>query len=1084
MKPIIQDFLDVIQLSWKIHKAQMQQADVRKQINKNNQEGHLAVFDLYQDLYGHEHKAIENEIARAGSGASLVSLKRTTSNLWHRDISFKGVPGLQFVVERLAQWPGFPQAPEPFIYESTAKNIKQEETQVRVELSAASESGDEKRKRNAGASSRFRQRRKEKERNLEWQRFGALAKPFSVGEAQSTIRGQYNNVPNEVEAESASAVDQREISTPEPIHIYSGPSLEQRVDHNQGYSSSRRQQASTSTPGEEARFMVRNSDVPQASEKDRYGDGGEQKQQVARPLRHKPKMTRAEASPHSRIESGGPPEQMNSDSERERPLSMTGFEEHLFAPKSILRAPRNTFSKDPAPVREGVAPLKDASKEGIPARWTKVDRKFIDREVLDAAHERYESKGEYLLVLRVLTKEEIEHYAARTQALRNARDFVPGVGRSNSVFGGRPAQILINNSQRDEFSLPHLAYTRRKSRAWSLSYDDDDSWDERAHSPRRHRSGSVLSQARDRSRDRSRRKSEDQSRYRSRSHSRRRHSHSHYREHASRSPSPAHWDYETERKIKKLEELVCKEKERAKQEMLIEDAKKAAKKEKEEEFKKRVIAEGYLSASPPRSSGALSADNEARSPGVFEYPGINIDGGTTGDDDPFVGSERHARHLSGYPHEMPSPLYDGATGSGIGTEEIDEPEEPIKSSPQREAQEPYGFYGAYSVYNPGTPYSQAGRSFSRNFSITHLPKKDEAIEVAVEVPASTAEEPKEWLPSKENRKRRTGAGDPQKECASCHTRATPEWRRGPSGNRDLCNSCGLRWAEEVRSRNSRSSNRQAEVEIVTTDSLGNDENIAKVPEKQPEKSRPTKSKKGKKGKKARKAKAVEVETEQNVIGKDTEFQGITPEEGSGAGRAGTEGADNPEEPIIYYPDEEDRPYPRGAARRASHHHHNHENRNIFEGTQLAASIPAGVDEDHILAKEETGRRRESARTVMKPLSLSKCDGDDMEEDEQDDLEFAATLAAGMDASGFPEGGVWVAEKSHRREDVEMPTTLLAMSDPDSADTDEEEEEEEEAVEDDMMDEAEAERVVRDLLEKYTTLFTTPTQERDADILNT
>ncbi|KAI9738165.1 MAG: blue light receptor [Cirrosporium novae-zelandiae] len=52
------------------------------------------------------------------------------------------------------------------------------------------------------------------------------------------------------------------------------------------------------------------------------------------------------------------------------------------------------------------------------------------------------------------------------------------------------------------------------------------------------------------------------------------------------------------------------------------------------------------------------------------------------------------------------------------------------------------------------------------------------------------------LSSKKKRKRRKGAGQMQKDCANCHTRVTPEWRRGPSGNRDLCNSCGLRWAKQ------------------------------------------------------------------------------------------------------------------------------------------------------------------------------------------------------------------------------------------------------------------------------------------------
>lgn len=54
------------------------------------------------------------------------------------------------------------------------------------------------------------------------------------------------------------------------------------------------------------------------------------------------------------------------------------------------------------------------------------------------------------------------------------------------------------------------------------------------------------------------------------------------------------------------------------------------------------------------------------------------------------------------------------------------------------------------------------------------------------------------LSNKKKRKRRKGVGNAIRDCANCHTRNTPEWRRGPSGNRDLCNSCGLRWAKQVR----------------------------------------------------------------------------------------------------------------------------------------------------------------------------------------------------------------------------------------------------------------------------------------------
>ncbi|KAI4097357.1 MAG: hypothetical protein LQ344_000456 [Seirophora lacunosa] len=154
----------------------------------------------------------------------------------------------------------------------------------------------------------------------------------------------------------------------------------------------------------------------------------------------------------------------------------------------------------------------------------------------------------------------------------------PGLGRSNSVSGGRPAQIVINNTQRDEFSPPHSARPRRKSHARSPSYDDDDdSWDERAHSPRRHPDCS-----RDRSRDRPRRRS---------------HTHSYSHKHLSRSPSPApKWDHETELKMRKLEELEKREeeeaaREKAKQELLLAEAKKAAKAKEEEAFRQRVLAE-------------------------------------------------------------------------------------------------------------------------------------------------------------------------------------------------------------------------------------------------------------------------------------------------------------------------------------------------------------------------------------------------------------------------------------------------------------------------------------------------------------
>jgi PAS domain S-box-containing protein len=61
-----------------------------------------------------------------------------------------------------------------------------------------------------------------------------------------------------------------------------------------------------------------------------------------------------------------------------------------------------------------------------------------------------------------------------------------------------------------------------------------------------------------------------------------------------------------------------------------------------------------------------------------------------------------------------------------------------------------------------------------------------------------ADELQRLLTRRKKRKRKQSAIAVEKSCATCSTKNTPEWRRGPSGNRDLCNSCGLRWAKQVR----------------------------------------------------------------------------------------------------------------------------------------------------------------------------------------------------------------------------------------------------------------------------------------------
>ncbi|KAJ5520606.1 PAS fold-3, partial [Penicillium fimorum] len=76
-----------------------------------------------------------------------------------------------------------------------------------------------------------------------------------------------------------------------------------------------------------------------------------------------------------------------------------------------------------------------------------------------------------------------------------------------------------------------------------------------------------------------------------------------------------------------------------------------------------------------------------------------------------------------------------------------------------------------------------------------------------------ADELQRLLARRRKRKRKQSAMAVEKFCAMCSTKNTPEWRRGPSGNRDLCNSCGLRWAKQVRGQ----AQAQAAVSSVTAD---------------------------------------------------------------------------------------------------------------------------------------------------------------------------------------------------------------------------------------------------------------------------
>lgn len=93
--------------------------------------------------------------------------------------------------------------------------------------------------------------------------------------------------------------------------------------------------------------------------------------------------------------------------------------------KGILKQPKPQFPEEPNPIREGVAPHKtDKTKADVPpgARWTKINRSLVNPDALTIGKERFEVRDDFVIVLRVLSKEEIQAYATATAQLRGMRN--------------------------------------------------------------------------------------------------------------------------------------------------------------------------------------------------------------------------------------------------------------------------------------------------------------------------------------------------------------------------------------------------------------------------------------------------------------------------------------------------------------------------------------------------------------------------------------------------------------------------------------------------------------------------------------
>ncbi|OTB03940.1 hypothetical protein M426DRAFT_12027 [Hypoxylon sp. CI-4A] len=153
--------------------------------------------------------------------------------------------------------------------------------------------------------------------------------------------------------------------------------------------------------------------------------------------------------------------------------------------KGILKPPSAKFPEDQNPIREGVAPHKDdKTKKGVPpgARWTKINRKLINPAALEVRKERFEVRDDFVIVLRVLSKEEIQDFATLTAQIRAAKR------REYEKEHGREPDWDHDRSDEEKRGSTNTNTNTSNERRHRRDHDDDRREDGGRH--RRHRRGS------------------------------------------------------------------------------------------------------------------------------------------------------------------------------------------------------------------------------------------------------------------------------------------------------------------------------------------------------------------------------------------------------------------------------------------------------------------------------------------------------------------------------------------------------------------------------------------------------------------
>ncbi|CAD6570638.1 MAG: hypothetical protein ASARMPREDX12_003782 [Alectoria sarmentosa] len=104
LKPIVRDLFDRIELRWSVQSTKMPPVAIREHMAKNEKNDLPSVVEMLQQLHAYEQAMVDSETSKH-AGGSILSLRRTKTNIRSRDMLFVAVPGLEFVVQRQVRQP-------------------------------------------------------------------------------------------------------------------------------------------------------------------------------------------------------------------------------------------------------------------------------------------------------------------------------------------------------------------------------------------------------------------------------------------------------------------------------------------------------------------------------------------------------------------------------------------------------------------------------------------------------------------------------------------------------------------------------------------------------------------------------------------------------------------------------------------------------------------------------------------------------------------------------------------------------------------------------------------------------------------